>query len=176
MNRFYLVAPLLLLAIFWTVFWQNNKAAETKAAQIAAGRAIVEKAERQQKEEAERKAREDAGKRAAAREAEEQKKEEERRLKWEADLARIAAETAQYQAQLDAASRELAGLETQLAALRSDLERRNRETFDAARATELLAIKKRNTELEIQRLVQIVATRAATIATAANLNQPPSIP
>jgi flagellar motor protein MotB len=175
MNRFYIIAPLILLAVFGAVFWQNNKAAGAKAAQIAAERAVVETAERQRKEGVERKAREDAGKRAAAREAEEQKKEEERRLKWEADLTRIAAETAQYQTELAAAAGELAGLEKQLAGLRSELERRDRETFDAARDTELLAIKKRNTELEIQHLVQIVAARAATNA-AASLNQTPSIP
>ncbi|OAM91412.1 hypothetical protein OH491_23100 [Termitidicoccus mucosus] len=175
MNRFYIIAPLILLAVFGSVFWQNNKAAGARAAQVAAERAVVETAERQKKEEAERKAREDAERRAAAREAEEQKKEEERQLKWEADLARIAAETAQYQAELAAGAGELAGLEKQLAGLRAELERRDSETFDAARGTELLAIKKRNTELEIQRLVQIVAARASINAAAVSPNQTPSI-
>jgi hypothetical protein len=163
MNRFYIIAPSILLILFGGIFWQNSKTAEARAAQLAAERAAIEQTELQKKEESERKAREDAEKRAATREAEEKKKEDDRRLKYETSLAQLAEETARHQTQFAASTAEIASLEKQLAALHADRDRRNGETFEAARETELLAIKKRSAELEIQRLVKILAAQTAPL-------------
>jgi hypothetical protein len=163
MNRFYIIAPLILLVLFGSIFWQNSKTAEARAARLAAERAAIEEAGLREKEASERKAREDAEKRAATREAEEKKKEDDRRLKYEAGLAQLAEETADYQTQFAASTAEIASLERQLAALRAARDRRNDETFKAARETELLAIKKRSDELEIQRLVKILAAQTAPL-------------
>ncbi|AHF92372.1 hypothetical protein OPIT5_21080 [Opitutaceae bacterium TAV5] len=173
MNRFYLIAPLVLLLLFGGVFWQHNKTAAIEAAQKAAEVARADEAARVQKAEAERKAREDAEQRAAAREAEERGKEEERRARWEADSARIAEETARHAAQAADYTRQVAALEKQLAGLRSEKEKRNREAFAAAREVELLAIRKRNTELEVQRVTGIIARRA-TGSRAVIAGRPPS--
>ncbi|RRJ96660.1 hypothetical protein Ga0100231_022970 [Opitutaceae bacterium TAV4] len=161
MNRYYLLVPIVLLLLFGGVFWRHNQTAAHEAAQRAAEIARADEAARMQKTDTEQKAREDAAQRAAAREAEERQKEEARRVKWEADTARIAADTARHAAQAAENARQIAALEKQLADLRVEKETRNREAFAAAHEVESLSIKRRNAELEIQRVTQIVARRAA---------------
>lgn len=161
MNRIYLIIPVVFLLLFGGIYWKHNETAALEAARESAELARADEAARLQKTEAERKAREDAGRRAAEREAAERRKEEERRAKWEAESILIAEETARHTRRAAEASAELAALEKQLAALRAWKEEGGRAAFEAERENELLTIKKRNAELEIQRITQIVARRAA---------------
>lgn len=160
MNRFYLIVPIVLAAIFGGIYWQHTQSAASHAAAKQAEVARAKEDADRQKAESERKAREDADKRAADRMAEEQKKEADKRAKWENEGRIIAEDTQRYSDQLAAHEKELKALSAELAALRETKEKQSAEAFEFARAVELDRIKKRNAELEIQRLTEILVNRA----------------
>lgn len=160
MNRFYFIAPLVFAAVFGGIYWQHTQsaAAEALGKQAEVARADQEVAAK--KATAERQAREDADKRAAARVAEEKKTEAEKKARWENESKTIATDTATYTGQAVASNAELARLNAQLVALRATKEAAAQEAFEFARSIELDRIKKRNAELEIQRLTELLTTRA----------------
>lgn len=160
MNRLYLIIPIILLALFGGVYWQHSLTADADARAKAAATAQAKSIADAQKAETERKAREDADLRAAARLAEEKKKEDEKRAKWDADNARITEETARYSAQVAALTQEQTALEKALADTRAQREKLARENFETARAIELARIARRNAELEVQRMTEMVARKA----------------
>lgn len=161
MNRFYLIIPLLLAGIFGGVYWQHTRDVSRQTAEKQAEVARARESEEQKKREAEQKARADAEQRSAARLAEEHKKEAERTARWDAESKGIADDTAKYQAQLASNNAELEQLNTRLTTLRATREKRASEAFEVARSIELDRIRKRNAELEIQRLTEILAAKAA---------------
>ena len=162
MNRFYLIVPVVLLGVFGGVYWQHTQhsaeAAKAKAELVQQAKV----AEEAKKAESERKAREDADRRAAARLAEEDKKQEEKRIRWETEGARLVEETARYQKQAADLARQIAEAEKKIVAQRGEREARARAAFEQEREIELIRIAKRNAELEIQRLTEIVARKAGT--------------
>jgi hypothetical protein len=160
MNRLYLIVPVVLLVLFGAVYWQHSQSSAREAAQKAAATAEARQLEDAKKAEAERQAREDAEKRAATRRAEEEKKEAEKRARYEEESVRIAADTARFTARVKELSSEFAALEKRLAELRNRREALNRDGFTLAREVELARIAKRNAELEIQRLTEMVARQA----------------
>lgn len=157
MNKFYVIVPLVLLLVFGGAYTAYRKEAAGKAAVAAAEAAREAEAEQARKTEAERQAKADADKRAADREAEEKRKEEEKAAKWDAAGRQIADETSGYQEQAGKTEAEVKALESRLAELRAEKEKASREAFDAALAIEAARIRKRGAELEIQRLVEMVA-------------------
>ncbi|HEY9250307.1 MAG TPA: hypothetical protein VIO38_14305, partial [Rariglobus sp.] len=114
----------------------------------------------------ERLARIDAEKRAADRLAEEQKKDAEKRARYEEESRRIAEDTARYSAQVKTLAAESAALDQQLSDLRTRRENLNTGGFVLAREVELARIAKRNAELEIQRLTEMVARQAGNTSLA----------
>lgn len=165
MKKLYVVVPVVLTLAFGGLYYVHSIESGKKAAELrlAAERAEAESAAK--KTEAERQAREDAERRTAERLAEEKRKEEEKAAKWEAAGKQIAEETAAYAAQAATTSAEIAALETKLAAVRKEKEAASRAVFERARDVESARIKKRNAELEIQRLVEMVARKGgATLA------------
>ncbi len=162
MNKLYVLVPVLLLAAFGVVYVVHSRDAEAKAAQVAAeaGRVAAERAA--EKAEAERQAREDAERRAAARLAEEARREREKIEKWEAASRQIADDTAGFVEQAKKHAAEAEALEARLSALRTERERASLAAFELAREVEAARIRKRNAELEIQRLVEMTARRAGT--------------
>jgi chromosome segregation ATPase len=161
MNRLYLLVPVLLLAVFGGVFWQYTRTAaheaEVKAAEVAAAK----QAESAKKAEAELKARADAEQRTAERLAEEAKRDAEKRARIEEENRRIAADTTTYRTQIATLTTETTSLEKQLTELRARREQLNTDAFALAKEVELARIAKRNAELEIQRLTDMVARQAA---------------
>lgn len=160
MNRFYLIIPVVLLALFGGVYWNHigHSKAESRAKAAAAFEAKA--AEEAKKAEAERKAREDAEKRSADRLAEEKKKEADKLAKWEADNAQIAADTERYETQVKTLAAEAAALEKQIADVRTAKQLQGKENFELAREIELARIAKRNAEMEIQRTTEMLARSA----------------
>lgn len=167
MKKLYVAVPLALTLAFSGVYYLHSIEAKEKA---ALARAASEKADAEaaaKKAEAERQAREDAERRTAERLAEEKKKEEEKAAKWEAASRQIAEETAAYKEQAAKTATEITALEAKLAALRQEKDAAARLVFQRAGAVEAARIKKRNAELEIQRLVEMVARKGgATLAPA----------
>lgn len=162
MNKLYFIIPVLLLAAFSGVYVMHSKDAAAKAALVSAEAAKKTEAEKAKKAEAERQAREDAEKRTAERLAEEKRREDEKRAKWEAAGKQIADDTASYRTQAEKNAAEAKALEAKLAALRAEKDKAGQTAFDVAKDVEAARIRKRNAELEIQRLVEAVARKAGT--------------
>lgn len=162
MKKLYVVVPVILTLAFGGLYYAHSIEAEKKAValRLAAEKADAETAAK--KAEAERQAREDADRRTAERLAEEKRKEEEKAAKWEAAGKQIAGETTTYQEQAAKTAAEIKTLEAKLIAVRQEKEAASRAVFERARDVEAARIKKRNAELEIQRLVEMVARKGGS--------------
>lgn len=162
MNKFYLIIPLVLTVAFSGFYLTHQKEAAANAAQEQAEAAKVAAAAAAQKAEAEKQAREDADRRTAERVAEEKKKEDEKRAKWDAQSKAIADDTATYVAQTDKYSAEVKALEAKLKSLREQKDQAIQAGLDFDLEVEKARIAKRACELEIQRLVEMIARKNGT--------------
>jgi hypothetical protein len=168
----YLIFPSVMLAGFLVIYFSHAKEAEEKEARHIA-QVAKEKSEAEEKKKvAETKAREDAKKRAEERDAEERKKEEEKAVKQAADDKKVRDATAEYTAKGQAAEKQGKELEAELDRLRKEKDKTSRETFELAKQVELARIARRNAELEIQRMTEMIAKRASD----SSLTRPPVIP
>lgn len=167
MNKFYIIVPVVLLAVFGGVYWQHSGQAARHAEQQAAEVAHVEQEAAAKKQAAERQAREDAERRSAERLVEERKREEARQAAWEADNRKLAEDTTRYTEQAAKNRTEAERLAAEVKSLEAEHEKQEAAVFAQTEAVELARIAKRNAELEIQRLVEIVARKGGT-----SLNSP----
>jgi chromosome segregation ATPase len=162
MNKSYIFVPLIALGIF--VFFHNDfskKDAVKKAAEMVEKQA-EEQRKAEEKAEAERISKEEAAKRTAEREAAEAAKIAEREAKWKAQGDEIAQYTAEAKAASDEHQANINKLELQLTGLRKDRENLKQEAYDAMKGVEAARIAKRNAELEVQRMAQMVTQKAET--------------
>ena len=168
----YLIFPSIGLALFLVLYFSHKtKAEEKERAHIAL--VAKEKADAEEKKKiAETKAREDAKKRQEERDAEEKKKEDEKAARQAADDKKVRDQTAEYTAKADAAGKQVATLEIELDRLRKEKDQTGRETFEMAKQVELTRIARRNAELEIQRMLEMVSRRASE----SSLTRPPPMP
>ncbi len=162
MNKLYLIAPLLLTFAFSGLYTLHTKEADAKAekARIEAARVVSETEAK--KLAAEKQAKDDSDRRTAERIAEEKRKEEEKRNKWEAAGKAIADDTTAYQAQAVKNEAEIKTLEAKLAAFRAEKDKATQAAFDFEIEIEKARVAKRTAELEIQRLVEMVARKGGT--------------
>lgn len=168
----YLIPPTIMLGLFTIVYFSHVEKREAKE-KAKVEKIAKEKAELDQKKKiAEAKAREDTKKRNEERDAEEAKKEKEKIDKQAANDKEVRDATAQYNAEADKFAKEAATLEIELDRLRKDKDKLSRETFDLAKQVELARIARRNAELEIQRVTEMIHRRASDSA----LVKPPVIP
>ncbi|HET7534819.1 MAG TPA: hypothetical protein VFJ90_00095 [Candidatus Didemnitutus sp.] len=177
MNKYYLIAPAaLLLAFLFTPsvgYFSAQKEIEARLEAENKRKADVAAAEAARKAEIERKATLDAQKRQAERDAEEAAKIAKKEKDYADAMNKLKDETNGYVADTDKLVKENAELEVQLAALRNQKEKANRETFELAKQVELAKVSRRNAELEIQRMVEMVGTKAGA-STLANAPTPPA--
>jgi hypothetical protein len=168
----YLISPAIMLGLFLVLYMSH---AEKTHAKEVAQKAQIEK-ERleadEKKKVAEAKAREDAKKRQEERDAEERKKEAEKAARQAADDKKVRDQTAEYTAKADAAAKQVAALEIELDRLRKEKDKTSREAFDAAKQVELARIARRNAELEIQRMTEMISRRASE----SSMVRPPVVP
>ena len=162
MNKLYIIVPVVLCLLFGGVYYKHSVDAAAAAAEAAIVAKKAAEVEAAKKAEAERQAREDADKRAAERIAEEKRKEAEKAAKWAAQSQEIAADTATYLAQAAKNLEEAKTLEAKLTALRAEKDKLSQSAFDYDKEVETARIAKRNAELEIQRLVEMVARKGGT--------------
>jgi len=162
MNKFYIIIPVVLTVLFGGVYLKYQSEASDNRNQALAEKARVEADATAQKDEAERQAKADADKREGDRRAEEKKKEDDKRAKWDADSKRIADDTATYSTTSIAHAANIKKLEADLAVFRAEKDAAIKAGFDFARDIELARIQKRTAELEIQRLVEMVARKGGT--------------
>jgi chromosome segregation ATPase len=176
MNRYYIIVPVVLMAIF--LFFERGDA---KDAKIADGQKLVleqkKKAEELvKKKELEEKARLDSEKRNAERVAEDKLKEQKKKAEYEAKIQKMKDDLKRYADDVELNTRLVVKLESDLAKKRDQRERDNREVFELAKKVEISKKMRRNAELEVQRYNEMlsnranesVLTKAPVVATAEN--------
>lgn len=162
MNKLYIIVPAILLVVyifFYRGFLGELEVRDAEKARVAAEAVAAEQAKKQ---ETERKAKEEADKRTADRTAEEKRKEDERVAKYNADNKRITDDTTGYVSDAQRYTKMIADLEVELANLRTQKEKASRESLDLLKRVELARIAKRNAELNIQRMTEMISRRASS--------------
>lgn len=172
MKKIYIIVPLVLLFLFSFVYRDHTAKQVVIKAERAAAEAAAAAEEEARKLAAEKSSREESARRTAQREAEAAAKEAARRQQWEDAGAQIAAETAKYRAEGDAHSKRVNELEIEIVELRRQKDQKTNQLLALAEEVELANVSKRNAELEIQRLVDMVAIRLAQ----SSLTRPPPPP
>ncbi|MDP3070125.1 MAG: hypothetical protein Q8N18_07530 [Opitutaceae bacterium] len=167
----YLIFPGVMLGIFLVFYMSHAKEVHAKEQRIKMETAKKQADEVARKKAAEAKAREDATKRQAEREAEEKAKQAEKEAKQLADDNRVKAQTEEYLAKGKAAAKEVTEKEAELDRLRKEKDKTSREAFDIAKQVELTRVARRNAELEIQRMTEMIHRRASE----SSLVRPPVI-
>ncbi len=167
----YLIFPLAMLGVFVGFYLTHAKAAHEKEERLMAEAAKKQADEVAKKKVAEEKARVDAKKRQEERDAEEKKKDEDKVAKQAADDKKVRDQTAEYLAKGDAAAKLVAKHELELDTLRKEKDKTSREAFEIAKQVELTRVARRNAELEIQRMNEMIIKRASD----SSLVRPPVI-
>lgn len=167
MNKFYIIVPVVLLGVF--LFFYNGALKDMAAKEAVKKEEVakVKAAEDARRIEIEKKAAEDSRRRQAEREAEDRAKEQKKIKEYEDAMRQLKDETDKYLAEADKNQKDANALELQLNDLRTLKEKTNRESFELAKQVELAKIARRNAELEIQRMVDMVAQRVGASSFAA---------
>jgi len=175
MNKSYLIVPAILLILFG--FFYNGALKEmsikeeTKQAEVARLKAEDDA----RKKLIDEKASAEAQKRQQEREAADLAKEQKKLKDYQDALDTLRAETAKYAVESDKLAKEVSELELQISQSRTDRENLNRETLELSKRVEQAKINRRTAELEIQRMMEMVAKKLSesSIATAP---PPPPVP
>jgi len=156
----YVIAPGAMLAVF--LFFYVSSRQETIAREKAKAEEVAqEKADAEAKKKvAEAKAREDADRRTAEREADEAKAALEKEQKYDSDMAAIKADTDKSNALADTYSKQVSDLAVELDSLNKQKDQLTRESFELSKKIELAEVARHNAEMEVQRLVEMIADRA----------------
>jgi chromosome segregation ATPase len=136
---------------------------EMAAAELAKQKVLNEQiaAEEAHRKEIEAKAQEDARKAQEARDLKDKERQEKAQREKEEQDKKIQDETAKFENEAADLTKQIAGLENQIANLRSKREAMNREALELSKKVEMTKIDRRNAELEIQRMYDMVAQRVA---------------
>jgi hypothetical protein len=171
----YLIFPTAMLGVFLVFYLASKKKwDEAESARIAQVQQAKE-ADEAKKTVAESAARVAATKRAADQKKEDEAREKAKQEKWDADSRAIQVVTDKANSEVAASNQTLAALQHQADTLRKKKEALNREDFDLLKQVELAQIHQRDSELEIQRTVQMIADRAHQSALA-QIPPPPPAP
>ncbi|HEY1848482.1 MAG TPA: hypothetical protein VGG37_04720 [Opitutaceae bacterium] len=156
----YVFGPGIMIAIFLFFYMASKAETDRKIAAEKAEKVRAEAEADQKKKIAEKKAQEDAERRNVERAEAERKAAAEKEARYEADMKRIKDDTDRLNAEVDKYSKEVSELTIELDSLHRQKDSLTREGFDKAKKVELAAVARRNAEMEIQRLVQMLANRA----------------
>ncbi|MBI2517394.1 MAG: hypothetical protein HYV95_10835 [Opitutae bacterium] len=173
MNKYYLIVPAVLLGTF--LFFYNGALKEmaAKEATKTAEKAAIKAAEDKRKAEIEAKASADAKRRQEERDAEERARAEKKEKDYLDAMKKLKDEADNYSAESDKLAKEAADLDIQLGSLRTQKEKSTREVFELAKQVELAKVSRRNAEIEIQRMVEMLGTKAGA-STLATIPPPPA--
>jgi chromosome segregation ATPase len=173
----YILLPVILLVAFLFTpgagYFSSMKELEAKNQRIKQEKATAKAAEDARREEIEKKAADDAKKRQAQRDAEERAKEAKKLKDYDDAMKQLGDEAAKYAGEADAFQKEANSLELQLNEFRSAKEKASREVFELTKQVELAKVSRRNAELEIQRMVDMVAQRLGA-SSLAQMPPPPA--
>lgn len=169
----YVLGPGIMLAVFLFFYFASRAETEAreKAEKVEAARQKAEADEK--KHVAEQKAREDAERRNAERAAEEAKTAQDKLEKYQTDMRRIQDDTDKSNALEETEAKQVSELTIELDTLHKQKDALSREGFDLQKKVELAQVARENAELDIQRMVQVIANRADESAMA---KMPPAPP
>lgn len=167
MNKFYIIAPIVLLGVFIFFYRGALQDMAVRDAEKARVAQIEQQKEDARRKEVEEKAAADARRRQEDREAADRAKEEKRVREYEEGMRLLTEEANRYAAEADKNAKDAAELEIQLLELRNLRDKTNREAFELAKQVELAKVDRRNAELEIQRMVDMVGQRVGSSSLAA---------
>lgn len=158
----YVLSVSAMTAVFLFFYFAQVKETEAKERVQKASAERVAQEEAAKKKANEEKAQKDAADRAQKRADDEAKADAEKQAKYAAEGAKIKAEMDKALAAGDRLSKQFAALEIELDTLHKQREQTAREAFDAQKNVEQAKVARRNAELEIQRMTQMIANRAAS--------------
>ncbi len=124
----------------------------------------------------EAKAAEDAKQRQLEREQKEREKADKKARDYSDAIQKLNDDIALYSGEADKLALDASNLELQLNTLRNNKEAANRAAFDLSKQVEFAKVNRRNAELEIQRMVDIVAQRLNASPLSAPPPPPPAAP
>jgi len=160
MNKFYVIFPVVLLLTFGVYYTQVAKPEMAEQERREAKKIEAQQAaDDARRKEIEAKAQADAQAQQQIREEKERLKQEKAQKDREEQDRNILAETAKYETLAASLSKQISDLDKEIADLRDKRENLTRDVFDSAAKVELAKIERRNAELEIQRLYDIVAQK-----------------
>jgi len=173
MNKFYVILPVALLLLFGGYYFKVAKP-DMAATVLADEKRIGDEraAEEAKRKEIEAKAQDDARKAQAVRDAKEHERLEKAQRDKDEQDRKVLDETTKYEKEAEKLSKQIAALEIEITNLRNKREDMNREVLELAKKGELAKIDRRNAELEIQRMYDVVAQKVA----ASSLTQAPPPP
>ena len=176
MNRYYIIVPVVLMAIF--VFFERGASKEAKIFEQQKIELAQKKKDEElaKKKELERKAQIDSDKRNAERIAEEKVKAQKKKDEYDAKIQKMKDDLKRYTDDVDLNNKLVVKLEADLAQKRDLRERENRNVFELAKKVEISKKMRRDAELEVQRYNEMlsnsasesVLTKAPVVATAEN--------
>lgn len=173
----YVLIPVVLFAAFLFTpgggYFSAMKELEDKNAKVALQKQQEKDAEELRRKQIEERATADAKKRQEQRDAEERAKEQKKIKEYEDAMRLLKDEADKYVAEADKNQKDTNALELELNQLRSTKEKVNREAFDLSKQVELAKVARRNAELEIQRMVDMVAQRLGA-SSLAQMPPPPA--
>jgi septal ring factor EnvC (AmiA/AmiB activator) len=174
MNKSYLIVPLILAAVFGFYYKSalNDMHAKEVANQVKADKIKAE--EKKRKDEVELKATADAKKRQDERDLADREKQLKKEAEYNDAMKKLRDEAKDYADQAEKLGKQIADIEAQIAQTRTEKDKLTRETLELAKAVELAKINRRNAELEIQRMMDMVAKKLNDSSIAAS--PPPPLP
>lgn len=175
MNKSYVIVPIVLLAIFGFFYSGALKDMKTKEEARIAAVAAKEKAEADRKAEVEKKATAEAVERQKKREAEDAAKAAKKEQDYQDAMTALKREADDYAAQTAKLTKEAADLEAEILKTRNDKERLTREGLELSKQVELAKINRRTSELEIQRMIEMVQKKLADSSLTAMPPPPPPV-
>jgi hypothetical protein len=159
MNKSYFIVPLVLLALFSFLYRGALQEMDLKQRNLEEQAAKIKADEKIKKDEIEAKANADAQKRQEQRAAEDLAKEKKKQAEYDDVMRKLKDETTDYTNQSAKFAKDAAELEIQISQSRTEREKLNRETLELSKQVELAKISRRNAELEIQRMIDMVARK-----------------
>lgn len=171
----FVISPASMLAVFLLFYYADRAKSEAReqAHQVELAK---QKADADEKKRiAEAKAKEDAQRRNDERIADQARVAKEKQDKYDAEMARITANTVRSNATAEKFAREISDLSIQLDDLHKRKDALTRETFDLAKKVQQAAVERHNADMDIQRMVDMISTRADQ-SSMAKMPPPPPAP
>jgi chromosome segregation ATPase len=156
----YIIFPGLGLALFLALYFPANAHYEASVTARAEAVAAQKSADEQHRLALEKQAHEDSLKRQEQNARDEKAREADRIAKRQKEMDAIQKDTDGFNADIAKYQKQVDELQKQLDALHERKDRLTREDFDLLKQVELARVAQSNSDLEIQRMVEMIATRA----------------